>query len=201
MVRWLVAAFLAAELLCASAAYAQSEADAAPVRGSRELQLWISQSHALAYLSGGRNSNLFQVGIRYGWVLTAPHGPGPLRGQFEYAPEFIPLILPFQSSGTTYGIGLNPVSLKWIFERHGRFVPYLDGTAGGMVSHGRVPPQGSNFNFMASGGLGVHILRGRYMWSVDTRVFHISDAFIVARDPTYNMIQVRVGFGLFRPPK
>jgi hypothetical protein len=111
------------------------------------------------------------------------------------------VILPFQSSGTTYGIGLNPVSLKWLFLRHGRFIPYMDGSGGGMVTLGRVPPQGSNFNFTATGALGVHILSGSHAWSVDVRLFHISDAFIVPRDPTYNTLEVRVGFGLFRMPK
>jgi hypothetical protein len=200
MTKWVVAALLAAEFWCIPAARAQ-EIDLAPQRGSHEMTLWMSQSSSLGFLSSGVNGDLFQIGGRYGLVLTGPHGRGPLRGQFEYAVDFIPVIVPFQSSGTTYGIGLDPIVMKWNLQPRRRVMPYAEIGAGGMATFGRVPPTGSYWNFTASGGMGVQVLRGRYIWSIDCRFYHISDAYIVPKDPTFNTIQLRVGFGIFHHRK
>jgi hypothetical protein len=172
-----------------------------PVRGGHELELWVSQSHSLEFMSKGVNDNLFQVGGRYGWILTKPIGPGALRGEFEYAVNFIPLIIPFQPNGPTYGFGLDPFTLKWNFQRRGNMIPYAEASAGGMAVLKRVPPNGSYWDFTASGGFGVQILRGRYVWSVDCRFYHVSDAGIIANDPSLNTIEIRLGFGLFRHSK
>ena len=61
--------------------------------------------------------------MRYGWVLTNPHGPGFLRGRFEYAVDVVPVFLVSQPAGTTYGFGLNPLGLKWNLEMHRGVVP------------------------------------------------------------------------------
>ena len=165
------------------------------------MEVWVSQSRSLFVLSERVNDNLLQVGGRYGWVLTDPLGHGPLRGQLEYAVNFIPLVIPFQPNGPTYGFGLDPITMKWNFQRRRNIIPYAELSAGGIAVVKRVPPLGSHWDFTASGGFGAQIIRGRYFWSIDARFYHVSDAGIIANDPSLGTIEVRVGFGLFRSPR
>ncbi len=181
--------------------YSTPEINAGPVRGGHEMEVWVSQSRSLFVLSERVNDNLLQVGGRYGWVLTDPIGRGPLRGQLEYAVNFIPLVIPFQSTGPTYGFGLDPITMKWNFQRRHNVIPYAELSAGGIAVLERVPPLGSHWDFTASGGFGAQIIRGRYFWSIDARFYHVSDAGIIANDPSLGTIEVRVGFGLFRNPR
>ena len=49
--------------------------------GGHELQVWAGGGHSV---SGGTSSTgVFNVGLRYGWILTAPHGPGFLKGRLN----------------------------------------------------------------------------------------------------------------------
>jgi len=204
--KWLSSALLATFLFCAPAR-AQSvssniDVDTGPVPGGHEMQAWFSATHVLYGMSSSYSGEFLQIGGRYGWVLTKPRGPGLLRGEFEYAVNFLPVIIPFQSNGATYGFGLDPITTKWNFQRRGNLVPYVEVDGGGMETIGRVPVRGTHWNFTASGALGMQILRGGHVWSVDFRFYHISDAHIdPTGDPTYNALQVRVGFGIFRGPK
>ena len=43
------------------------------------------------------------LGLRYGMILTAPHGPGFLRGQLEYALDVVPVWVITQKTNTAYG--------------------------------------------------------------------------------------------------
>jgi hypothetical protein len=181
--------------------YSTPEINAGPVRGGHEMEVWVSHSRSLFVLSESVNDNLLQVGGRYGWILTDPIGRGPLRGQLEYAVNFIPLVIPFQSTGPTYGFGLDPITMKWNFQRRHNIIPYAELSAGGIAVLQRVPPLGSHWDFTASGGFGAQIIRGRYFWSIDARFYHVSDAGLIANDPSLGTIEVRVGFGVFRSPR
>jgi hypothetical protein len=199
--RCAVAMLVLAVLCCASPAGAQSDADSQLQRGSHEMQAFLSESHAVRLFSRGVRGEIVQVGGRYGLLLTDSHLRGPLRGQFEYAVDFIPIIVPFQSSGVSYGLGLDPFVLKWNFQQRGHLIPYMEADAGGIATTARVPPPGSHWNFTASAAVGLQIVRGRNIWSVDCRYYHISDAYIISGDPTFNTIQVRIGFARFRHPR
>ena len=59
-------------------------------------------------------------GLRYGWILTRPHGPGFLKGRFEYALDAVPAFLVFQPANTAFGVGFNPLNLKWNFATRGQ---------------------------------------------------------------------------------
>jgi hypothetical protein len=144
---------------------------------------------------------VFNVGGRFGWILTAPHGPGFLNGRFEYAVDVVPLFLVTQSNGTAYGFGVNPFALKWNFATHGSVVPYLDIGGGTLFTNIKTPPGTSHVNFTTSGALGAHFLRSKYNWSVEVRYMHISNAGISRPNPGINTIQVRLGFGMFTQPQ
>src|SRR5207249_1564242 len=95
-----------------------------PDKGATEIQIWTAGGHSVA---GGRgNIGIWSAGLRYGWVLTDAHGPGFLKGSFEYAVDAVPAYLIFQPANTVYGVGLNPLNLKWNFATRGSLVPYLE---------------------------------------------------------------------------
>ncbi len=75
-------------------------AQAGPEQGGTEIQVWTAGGHSVA---GGRGSTgIWDAGLRYGWVLTDAHGPGFLKGRFEYALDAVPLYLIFQPTNTAY---------------------------------------------------------------------------------------------------
>jgi lipid A 3-O-deacylase len=176
-----------------------TRAQAGPENGGHELQVWTGGGHAL----NGSTSDIgvWNLGARYGWVLTDPIGPGPLRGRFEYAVDVTPVFLLTQRTGTAYGFGLNPVALKWNFAGRRGVTPYVELGGGTLFSNTQVPPGTSRVNFTTSGAAGVHFLRSKYNWSAEVRFMHISNAGLATPNPGINTIQVRVGFGRFTQPK
>ena len=193
-------------LLCAAPracaqARAQAGDAAGPVKGSNELEVWSSAGGAVAINGSAAAVTEWNLGLRYGRVLTDPHGRGPLNGRFEYSFDVIPAFLIFQRTGTVYGGGFDPFALKWDFRTHRHIAPFLEISGGGLFTTAPVPPRGTAFNFTASTALGAHVMRGRHAVSIDVRWFHISNAHIIAFDPGINAVEVRVGFGLFTHPK
>src|SRR5882762_4003865 len=88
-----------------------------PEEGGRELQVWTGGGRSVA--GGTKDTSVWNAGVRYGWILTAPHGPGLLKGRFELAVEAVPAFVVFQPANTAYGAGVNPLGLKWIFATRG----------------------------------------------------------------------------------
>jgi lipid A 3-O-deacylase len=174
-------------------------AQAGPQQGGRELQIWTGGGHGTNGSQSG--DGVFNIGARYGWILTDAHGPSFLRGRFEYAVDVIPLFLVMQNTDTAYGFGVNPFALKWNFVSHGSVAPYLDIGGGTLFTNVKVPEGTSHVNFTTSGALGVHFLRSKYNWSAEVRYMHISNAGISRPNPGINTIQVRIGWGVFTRPK
>jgi hypothetical protein len=187
-----IAELAAVLLLCAGTALAQ----VGPQEGGSEIQVWTGGGHSV---SGGRgNTGIFNAGLRYGWVLLDSHGPGFLRGRFEYAIDAVPIYLLFQPTNTAYGVGLNPLNLKWNFERRGRVVPYTELSGGVLFTTHDVPANTSRTNFTPSAAFGFHCLGDRFAWTLEGRYLHISDAGLSRLNPGVNTFEVRVGVGKFR---
>jgi len=170
-------------------------AQAGPEQGGHEIQIWAGGGHSVA--GGTPNTGAFNAGLRYGWILTGPHLPGFLRGRFEYAVDAVPLFLVFQPANTAYGAGFDPLVLKWNFERHGRFSPYLELTGGTLFTNHDVPTNTNSVNFMDQAALGMHILGQKHNVSLELRYMHISNAGLGSLNPGVNTLQVRVGIGKF----
>jgi hypothetical protein len=174
-------------------------AQAGPEGGGNEVQVWTGGGHGLNGSSS--DTGVWNLGVRYGWVLTDAVGPGPLRGRFEYAVDVVPAFLLTQRNGTAYGLGLNPIGLKWNFAGRQSVTPYVELGGGLLFSNTQVPPGTSRVNFTPSGALGLHFLRSKYNWSAEVRFMHISNAGLATPNPGINTIQVRLGFGRFSQPK
>jgi hypothetical protein len=176
-----------------------AEAQAGPENGGHELQVWTGGGHGLN--GSTSDTGVWNLGVRYGWVLTDSIGPGPLRGRFEYAVDVAPVFLLTQRTGTAYALGLNPVALKWNFASPRRVTPYFELDGGLLFSNTDVPSGTSRVNFTPSGALGLHFPRTKYNWSAELRFMHISNAGLATPNPGINTLQVRIGFGRFTQPK
>jgi lipid A 3-O-deacylase len=178
-------------LIASSLSFAQ----AGPEKGGQEVQIWAGGGHSV---SGGRgNTGVFNAGLRYGWILTGRHLPGFLRGRFEYAVDAVPVFLVFQPANTAYGVGFDPLVLKWNFEHQGRFLPYLELSGGTLFTDHNVPTGTNSVNFTDQAALGVHILGAKHNVSLELRYMHISNAGLATPNPGINTVQVRLGVGKF----
>ena len=179
---------------------------AAPVRAQEgpetdgnEIELWTAGGHGTNGVA--QHTGLWSAGFRYGWVITAPHGHGFVRGRFEYAVDAVPAFVVFQPTNTAYGAAVNPVGLIWDFDTRGRVVPYIDLDGGVLFTNTQVPPGTSRLNFTTAGGAGLHFLSGKAHWTVNVRFVHISNAGLQALNPGINTVQLRLGLGWFTHPR
>ena len=170
-------------------------AQSGPEGSGNEIQVWTGGGHGLN--GSTSDTGVWNVGFRYGWVLTDAIGPGPLRGRFEYAVDVVPIFVLTQRTNTAYGIGLNPFALKWNFGENKKVVPYFDLGGGVLFTNTDVPEGTNRVNFTTSGALGLHFLRSKFNWSAEVRFMHISNAGLATPNPGINTIQFRLGLGRF----
>src|SRR5580700_8700690 len=185
--------FLAFLIFVTTRGLAQSEAG--PEEGGHEVQVWTGGGYSVP--GGTSHTGIFDLGLRYGWVITGEHLPGFLRGRFEYAVDAEPAYLIFQPANTAYGVGFNPFGLKWNFKRRGRLSPYFELSGGTVFTNHNVPTNTNTVNFTSAAALGTHVLGAKYNWSVELRYLHISNAGLATPNPGINTVQVRVGVGRF----
>jgi hypothetical protein len=165
-----------------------------PEEGGREFQVWTGGGHSVP--GGTKDTNVWNVGVRYGWILTQPYLPGFLSGRFELAVDAVPAFVVFQRANTAYGAGVNPVDFRWIFAARGKVAPYLELNGGTLFTTHEVPTGTSTVNFTSGAAFGMYFL-GERAWSLDVRYMHISNAGLTVPNPGVNTVQVRVGFGKF----
>jgi lipid A 3-O-deacylase len=170
-------------------------AQARPEDGGHEVQVWTGAGHSVP--GGTSKTGVWNAGLRYGWILTRPHGPGFLKGRFEYALDAVPAFLIFQPANTAYGVGFSPLVLKWNVATRGRIAPYLELNGGTLFTNHDVPFGTNPVNFTSAAALGTHILGERYNWSLELRYMHISNAGLATPNPGINTVQVRLGVGKF----
>ena len=178
-------------LFLSSVAWAQMR----PEDGGREFQVWTGGGYSVP--GGTSDTGVWNVGVRYGWILTRPHGPGFLNGRFEYVLDAVPVFLVFQRYNTAYGGGFSPLGLKWDFAARGRIEPYLELNGGTLFTNHQVPTGTSAVNFTDAAALGMHILGDKHAFSVEVRYMHISNAGLSSPNPGINTVQVRIGVGKF----
>jgi len=171
-------------------------AQASPENSGREWQVWTGGGHGINGSQSG--TGVWNLGLRYGLILTAPHGPGFLRGQLEYALDVVPAWAIVQKTDTVYGAGVNPFAFKWILRSPKKVKPFFQIEGGTLFTTRDVPEGTSQVNFTTSGGIGAHFLGEKHNFSAEVRFQHISNAGMSSPNPGINTIQVRIGFGAFR---
>jgi hypothetical protein len=165
-----------------------------PEYGGHEIEEWTGGGRSVT--GGAGNTSVWNAGVRYGWILTDPHGPSFLKGRFELAVDAVPAFVVFQTANTAYGAGVNPVVVKWIFATRGKVAPYIEMNSGALLTTHEVPTGTSVFNFASGGAFGCYFF-GKRRWSLEARYMHISNGSLVVPNPGVNTVQVRLGLGKF----
>jgi Lipid A 3-O-deacylase (PagL) len=191
---WVMSALVV--LAAAFVGAGELRAQGTPENSSREIQIWTGGGHGI---NGSQSSTgVWNLGLRYGLILTAPHGPGFMKGQLEYAFDIVPAWLVIQKTDTVYGGGVNPFAFKWILSQPKKVKPFFEIEGGTLFTTQGIAENTSRVNFTSSGAFGMHILGEKHNWTAEVRFMHISNAGISEPNPGINTVQVRLGFGWFR---
>lgn len=173
-----------------------AQAQAGPEGAASEWQAWTGGGHGIN--GSTQDTGVWNLGLRYGIVITSPKGPGILKGQLEYALDVVPVWVIWQRTNTAYGGGINPFSFKWIMSKPRKVKPYFEIEGGTLFTNKNVPEGTSQINFTTSAGFGAHFLRENHNFSAEVRFLHVSNAGMTKPNPGINTIQLRIGFGEFR---
>jgi len=164
---------------------------------------------------------LLSAGMRLGKVMTPPLLHGMIRGQFEYAGELMPYWEaltppPHQQlvggkeyaygGGAYHGVSITPIILRWDFQPHGRFAPWLQGAGGLIYTTHKFPPDvlvvhgtpgGTDvWNFTPQFGVGFHyFVRPRQSINFSANAVHISSSSLGDHNPGVNAsVQFQIGY-------
>jgi len=187
-------------IVASCALFAQDLLPPTQVKGTHDVELWTGALVAQHDGSTTFNTDVWMAGARFGHVLTAPHGPGWLRGTLQWNMDVIPVLI-FTNLQTAYGAEFDPIVLRWNFDHRGRIAPSYFEMAGGIAyTTSKIPPgDTSRWNVVPKFGVGWQIYRGEQR-SVDVgiRAWHLSNAWTAARNPSANGILLSIGYHWYR---
>ena len=154
-------------------------------KGTWELGLFGGGGTGLGHSD---NTQFFYAGGRMGCVLTAEHLSGLLRGNFEWAADFMPLYVVFPPNSAIYGGSFKPVIWQWNFTSGRKIAPYIAMAGGVLFSRDNVPPGNTSYvNFTPQGAFGAHILlKNRRALLLEGAIVHHSNASLGTQNPGYN---------------
>jgi hypothetical protein len=189
--------FIAVLALLSASASAQSLPSDSLAKGAWELGLWTAGGHSVS--GGTADTGAWDAGVRVGKVLTAEHGSRFLRGNLEYAVDFIPAYVLVFPGRTSYAGGFDPFIVKWNFTNGRKVAPYLELGGGVLLSFDDVPPGTNNVNFMPQASFGVQIFtREKRAVSLAAKYVHISNAGLATPNPGINTVQFSIGYHWFK---
>ena len=124
-----------------------------------------------------QSSKLNGVAVHPSWqiALTDPIGKEWWSGSIALGAEGA--LLGIAEPTGAYGIGVTP-KLIYTFTSFGRLKPYVEGGGGPLWTNfdGRIPEQGSDFNFLVWGGAGAtYDLTAQWSLNAGLRLSHISN--------------------------
>ncbi|MDF0676792.1 MAG: acyloxyacyl hydrolase [Nitrospira sp.] len=129
-------------------------------------------------LTDEQSSKLNGVAVHPSWqiALTDPSGSGWWSGSIALGAELA--VLGITQPTGAYGIGFTP-KVVYTLASFGRLKPYFEAGGGPIWTNfdGRIPEQGSDFNFLVwAGGGAIYDLTTRWALNVGVRFSHISNA-------------------------
>jgi lipid A 3-O-deacylase len=156
-------------------------------------------SGAATNIPGGINDRgIVRLSLRWGRVITAPHGPEFLRGTFQYSLELQPAVA-IRQPVTAFGAGITPVLLQYNFTRGRRHMPFVQAGAGVLLTNRKVPEGTSQLNFTPQAGIGMNwFARPHTTWSFGARFEHLSNLGIADHNPGHNSLFIYTGFSFWR---
>lgn len=192
-------ALFALLILTATAGVAQSD-DAAAIRCEHwNFGILVSGGTGLIDRT---DVQFIRAGVRTGRVMTGELGAGFARGTFEVDSEIVPLDFVLWSGyRNVYGLGVNPLVMKWNFTRSRKAIPYFLAQGGLLWSADNVPPGNtSKINFTSGAGVGInYFLRPGRSVNWDVRATHLSNASLGAHNPGVNAsLQFVIGYNWWK---
>ncbi|HWF62831.1 MAG TPA: acyloxyacyl hydrolase [Nitrospira sp.] len=156
-----------------------------PVAAEEAASTWVGKQTVGVVVGGmlsvrlvdSQSSKLNGVAVHPSWqvVLTDPIGERWWRGSVALGVEAA--FLGITEPTSVYGVGITP-KVVYTLASFGRLKPYLEGGGGPIWTNfdGRIPEQGSNFNFLVWGGAGTtYDLTVRGALNAGLRLSHISN--------------------------
>jgi Lipid A 3-O-deacylase (PagL) len=178
-------------------------AQAFPEKGPRrswDISVWIAGATGEENRNSFGEAQIISSGVFVGKVMTDEIGSGWRRGKFEYGVDLVPFFVHLRPD-SFYGVGVEPIILRWNSGLHSKHVtPYVE-LAGGIVRTSSNLPAGdtSNLNFTARGGGGIQILSANQRsLDIGCHWWHISNANLGNRNPEFNGIQLSLGYHWFK---
>jgi len=110
-----------------SAATARAERPPTVRKGATEWTLLAGGADAVKIQSSRADREFAMQALSWGRILSAPRGPGLLRGQLQLVIEVVPVFVMFQSQ-RVYGYGVNPMFFRWNFAPTARVQPFVEGS-------------------------------------------------------------------------
>ena len=160
----LLSALFLTAILNSSAQTSPPAADA-PAKAALQKDPWEFGAFFQGGVGTGDRSDFsfLSAGGRAGKVITDPHLPGILRGQFEYAVEVMPYWQSFTPAphtalteydymgqigyaefpyggGTYTGVSITPIILRWNLTPGRHFAPWVQGAGGLIYTTHKYPP-------------------------------------------------------------
>lgn len=136
--------------------------------------------------------------VSWALMLTGPHGPGLLRGRFQWGIEAIPFFAQYEPE-RVFGAGFAPLIWRWNFEPKGRVSPFAELGGGLLWTNADLPPDTTGANYTAHVMLAVRLLGAQSHGAlIGYRFEHISNGNRVRRNPSVNAHAVVVGWSLLR---
>lgn len=156
-------------LSASSAAQAQQRISANPLESAsthQPFEYGILAEGGKGFTDQRDDFKFVMAGVHAGRVLTSNYGPGPLRGNFEYAVELFPYwqsftpkfqrvscvqapgaatltcSQPYPVGGSFRGITIVPIILRWNFAARGRLTPWIQGAGGVLWTNHKYPSYG-----------------------------------------------------------
>ncbi len=194
----LLAAVVFVMALAVSAAAQSSEGlpSLSMKQGTLEFAGWTAGGHTAW---GGTRSGSYELGGRFGYIITKEHGPGWLHGNLEYVVDVVPVFILPQPNKTAYGFGVNPVIFRWNFTKPRKISPHFEMGAGLLFTNTEIPTGASNHNYTPQGRIGVNIfLKEKRAVSLDLRFVHISNASSARFNPGFEILEGGIGFHWYK---
>lgn len=196
----LVVALAFSLLAINAAAHAQEPAPAPNVDvGTTEWMTTGGPALGVSLLHSAEGHRYFLQSLSWGRILSGPHGPGVLRGRFQWSIEVIPIFGQYDPQNT-FGVGVTPLLWRWNFEPRGRVVHFAELAGGALWTRDPVPSETTTANFTAHASYGIrYFVKPGISFVVSYRLHHISNGNRLERNPGVNAHVMQFGISLMRP--
>jgi len=170
-------------------------APAGPMRaGANEIMVGGGAAWSVEVFHSSTGHDFAFQTLSWGRVLTAPRGPGLLRGRLQWAIEIMPVFRQY-APRKVHGVGVTPIVWRWNFDARGTVLPFVELGGGGLWTTAPVPERTIGSNFMAYLGAGIRWLPDHRQGLVLAyRFHHISNGNRIERNPGLNSHQMYVGW-------